>query len=179
MNQFKKYWKNWSTFSKLGFIFAIVIMCCYTPIGLFSSEKESISSNSMETIPIQKITSTAIQPTQKPTQRPISPSCQEIYETWDVKTDIQQNRYQEELEKYWINNWEGTIRDVEEGELFGWIDIVVDVNNCSSNVRISVDENIGLMYNKNQEIIFSGDIFSAYRIFDLVISVHNANIKNK
>ena len=56
MNQFKKYWKNCSTFSKLGFIFAIVIMCCYTPIGLFSSEKESISPKTIIQTPTIKTT---------------------------------------------------------------------------------------------------------------------------
>jgi hypothetical protein len=169
MNEFKKYWKNWSTFSRILFILAIISACCCMPLSMFFLDSDDDNS--------YQYSNNDKNPTQS-NEIKIAPLYSDIYKIWNNKTDIQQNKYEEELKSYYVDNWAGIVIDVDEGEFLGYIYIRVDINDDGyADVYISTDKETGLKFNKWQEITFSGNIYSTGNIFGLTIYINNAIIE--
>jgi hypothetical protein len=112
--------------------------------------------------------------------QPTAPSIEEILETVENMTDAQRNKYNESIQGSRVEEWEGIVMDVDEGELFGGFSVYVDMvpDNFSSEVHIKVDEDVALTLNKGETIIFSGDIQSVSDLLGTTVFIENATIRS-
>lgn len=117
-------------------------------------------------------------PEATPTPLPPAPPIEEIVAAFSDMTDAQRNRYNETVANTRIENWEGTIEDVDEGEIFGGFTIYVEMieSNLGSEVHIDVEEEVALSLSKGQTIQFSGVIDSVGDFLGPTVFVKDAEI---
>ena len=94
-------------------------------------------------------------------------------------TDAQRNNYIESLEGNIVENWKGTVTEVDEGEILGGFSVYVEMisSNLSSEVNIDVSEEVALSLNKGQAIVFSGVIWRVSDLFGTTVFIDNATIE--
>lgn len=117
--------------------------------------------------------------TLEPTPTPhIIESYADINGAKSVLTDIQWNRYKEEIIGAQVQNWEGWVREVDE-DILGGITMRVDMWGSQSDTEVwfSVSEEVGLSVNRNEQIYFSGTIVSISELFGISIQLENATIE--
>jgi len=115
----------------------------------------------------------------EPTPTPhIIESYADINGAKSVLTDIQWNRYKEEIIGAQVQDWEGWVREVDVGVL-GDITMRVDMWGSQSDTEVwfSVSEEVGLSVNRNEQIYFSGTIASVSELFGISIQLENATIE--
>lgn len=122
----------------------------------------------------------SVEPPPTETPLPFAPPIEEILATVDGMTDAQRNNYNETLRGNIIENWTGTITDVDEGEILGGFTVYVDMidSNFGAEVHIKVTEEVALSLNKDQKIVFSGEIDHVSDIFGTTVFVENATIES-
>ena len=112
------------------------------------------------------------------TPAPEAPPFEEIVDNNRTMTDVQRNRYNEGLEGNTVTNWTGTVTDVDEGEVFGGFTIYISMNDdILASVHIDVDEETALLFNKGQEITFSGNVRSVSDLLGVTVFVDADTIK--
>lgn len=90
-----------------------------------------------------------------------APSFTEIAENYNAMTDAQWEQYAKPLKGKRAVDWEGTVEEVDVGEISGTYSIYIDAgrNTFVPEVVINnVPADVGLSLNKGQRIRFSGDI---------------------
>jgi hypothetical protein len=155
----------------------VILGCC----GLFILTLVLPSSDTTETTVSsnQENSTPTLQPTTiPPTLQPLAPSIQEIFAQTENMTDAQRNQYNESIKGARVENWTGTILDVDEGEILGGFTIYIDMlsENFGAEVHIDVPKEIALSLNKGQTITFSGDIQSVSDILGITVFIENATI---
>ncbi len=135
--------------------------------------------DSPDTATQESISSSPIQEEVVATSAPLAPSIEEIFETVEGMTDAQRNNYMESLEGNIVENWKGTVTEVDEGEILGGFSVFVEMisSNFSSEVSIDVSEEVALSLNKGQAILFSGVIRSVSDLFGTTVFIDNATIE--
>lgn len=113
------------------------------------------------------------------TTREPAPPFSEILANYREMTDAQWNAYGESLVGKRATGWEGTITEVDEGEVVGNFTVFVRVDGAEmlEDVYIDVPESTAMALRKDQRIEFSGDITTASNAFGLTIRIDNAEIK--
>lgn len=114
-----------------------------------------------------------------PTLSPIAPSIEEILNTVENMTDAQRNQYMESLKGNRVENWQGIVTEVDEGEIIGGFSVFVDMTsrNFGAEVHIEVDEATALSLNLGQEILFSGEISSVSDFMKITVFIQDATIQ--
>lgn len=122
-----------------------------------------------------------VEPTSTPEPTPtpyIIASYREIRDAKSILTDLQWNRYKEEIVGAQVQNWEGWVREVDE-DFLGGITMRVDLwgNQTDTEAWFSVSEEVGLSVRRNEQIYFSGTIASVSELFGISIELENATIE--
>lgn len=113
------------------------------------------------------------------TPQPTAPPHAEIRRNYETMTDAQWNAYAKTIEGSHVDNWEGVVSDVDEGEIFGGFTILVQMpGDFLSTVYIDVPEDVAMIINKNSNIRFSGEIETASDLLGLSIHIGNVAIEN-
>ena len=101
----------------------------------------------------------------------LAPPLAEMFENYNEMTDAQWEKYSDTLTGTYIDSWEGVVRKVDAGEVFGGYSIFIDMDGRSSpGVYIGdAPEEMALSLNKDQKIVFSGDISLASNSFGLTL----------
>jgi hypothetical protein len=94
-----------------------------------------------------------------------------MVENYNEMTDAQWEMYANTIEGAYIDRWEGVVRDVDAGEIFGGYDIYIDMDEGSSpSIYIGdVSEEMALSINKDQKVVVSGMIGLASNSFGLTL----------
>lgn len=165
----------------IALLASIVIVCCV--LGFIASRadtdkavKSSPDSTNGGTVSSED-TLAETPPTATPL--PLAPPIEEILATVEGMTDAQRNKYNEQLKGNIVENWTGTVMDVDEGEIFGGFSVYVDMvdDNFGSEVHIKVTEEVALSLNKGQKIVFSGPISSVSDLMGTTVFIDNATIE--
>ncbi len=117
--------------------------------------------------------------TSTPTNTPIpsstpnlAPPFSEIAENYNRMTDAQWEAYAELLRGALALDWEGTIREVDKGEIFGGYKVIIDAGRDTFVPEVYIDdvpEALALSLNKGARVRFSGVINYASNTFGLTI----------
>ena len=154
----------------------LALACC----GIFALTMLFSDSSTSETT--ERITNQSndnnesSQPTQ--TLQPTAPPIEDILTSVEGMTDAQRNKYNESIQGSRVDGWQGTVSEVNEGEVFGGFTVYVDMvdNYLGAEVFIDVTEDIALSLNLGQEIEFSGDIKTVSDILGTTVFIENATI---
>lgn len=157
-----------------GIFLAIILLAILVPSSPDTSTPGEVSSVAEES---GEGAVSESSPTETPP--PFAPPIEEILATVDGMTDAQRNNYNETLRGNIVENWTGTITDVDEGELLGGFTVYVDMvdSNFGAEVHIKVTEEVALSLNKDQKIVFSGEIDSVSDILGTTVFIENATIE--
>lgn len=171
----------------IAVIASIIVVCCFLGIlvsgtdtdEMGSSLPDSTNGDSVSSEDLENNEDTLAEPSPTATPLPLAPPIEEILATVEGMTDAQRNNYNEQLKGNIVENWTGTIMDVDEGEIFGGFTVYVDMvdDNFSSEVHIKVTEEVALSLNKEQKIVFSGAIKSVSDILGTTVFIENATIE--
>jgi hypothetical protein len=110
----------------------------------------------------------------------IAPSFSEIAENYNSMTDAQWEKYAAPIAGAYAKDWEGTVTEVDVGEIMGGYSISIDAGRDSflSEVNIGdVSEELALSLNKGQRVRFSGTIDYASNILGLTIVLNGDTIE--
>lgn len=156
--------------------FAIGSVVLNTPEGQATSTALAAARATEDAQPPGTSPPTDTPPTATPPT--FAPPIEEILDTVDGMTDAQRNKYNDLLRGNLVENWSGTVIDVDEGELFGGFTVYVDMvdSQIGSEVHIKVTEEVALSLNKGQTITFSGEIDSVSDFLGTTVYIENATI---
>jgi hypothetical protein len=160
----------------LRFLLVFLLVCSLLILGKYGSTLEQ---------EVVEISSETPRPTatRKPTLTPypLAPSAQEIFDSVKNMTDAQRNKYMESLENSRVEDWQGTVRDVDESEIFGGFSIEVDTQSNNNDripeIQIEVSEDVALSVNKGDKIAFSGVIKGLSDLIEVIIFIEDAVIE--
>lgn len=169
----------------IGVISLVVLCCGLSVIGAIVSPQSDQTTASIRPTSVSSTSGNNSEPNVSPTPEssptplPTAPAIEEIIKENEDMTDAQRNRYNEELANTRVENWTGTVIDVDEGEIFGGFTIYVDMvkNRPGAEVHIEVSEEVALAIRKDAEITFSGDIKSITDLFGATVFIENAVIE--
>lgn len=159
----------------------LVCICVIVAIAMAGGDTltDTPTDNAQESVPAQAQEEVAEEPIPEATLAPLAPPIEEIFAKVENMTDAQRNKYNDELAGNRVENWTGTVTDVDEGELFGGYTVYVDMipDNFLTEVYIEVSEEVALSLNKDQQITFSGEIKYASDILGASVRIINATIE--
>ena len=171
----------------IAVIASLIIVCCGLSVATFGtdtdktvpSSSDSTNSDSVSSENLGQGEDVSVEPSPVATLLPLAPPIEEILATVEGMTDAQRNNYNDQLKGNIVENWTGTIIDVDEGEIFGGFTVYVDMveDTFGSEVHIKVTEEVALSLNKGQKIIFSGEIKSVSDIMGTTVFIENAIIE--
>ncbi len=94
------------------------------------------------------------------------PAYTEIRENIETMTEAQWESFAETLKGKAINEWTGTVKDVDQ--TLGSYTVLVSVGNRDNQVSVPVEEDQALTFNKGDEVTFSGTVSSVTWVLGLV-----------
>lgn len=157
-------------------IAAVLLFACYGMLASVFSDSPSSESGSS----ISDESDNQESPIPTATIQPTAPPIEEILETVEGMTDAQRNNYNESIKGSRVENWQGAVIDVNEGEIFGGFTVFVDMveSNFGSEVHIEVSEDVALSITKGERIIFSGDVNYVSDILGTTVFIENVTIES-
>ena len=165
----------------IAVIASVVMVCCVLSVVALGTDTDESASSLPDSTNGDSVSSedTLAETPPTATPPPLAPPIEEILATVEGMTDAQRNNYNEQLKGSIVKNWVGTIKDVDEKELFGVFIVLVDMKggNFLSEVQIEVTEEVALSLNKGQKIVFSGEIESVLDFFGTTVFIENATIE--
>ena len=113
------------------------------------------------------------------TPLPEAPEYRVFWDNSESMTDAQWEAWSADVEDTLAVDWQGTIIDVDKGEILGGYTVYVDMEpgGFGGEVHIDVEEEEALTLNLNSSITYTGRIRSADNSFGLVIFIEDATIE--
>ncbi|MBI9036127.1 MAG: hypothetical protein JEZ03_16830 [Bacteroidales bacterium] len=174
--------KNKKTRNTLIIIISVLVfICCLAGLIGASKDNEKVS-----TVDIGSANSTKTTPPSTPKPEPtmtstvvLAPSMQEIVDTTKGMTDAQREHYFDTLRGNHVVLWQGKVKEVDEGELFGGYTVLIEMtsSNLGYDVSFPVTEEVALSLNLEQEITFSGTIDYASDLLGLSVRLEDVTIE--
>lgn len=168
---------------------ALLLICCVIAVLFYEPSPEAVarmtatkSAKQTEEAkptntpgPTATSTSTPLptgtpEPTATSTPPPLAPTCLEIMQAKSGKTDVQWDKYKEDLLGLWVIEWTARVREIGDYSILnGGYPAHLDVTkNCGLYYVIS-DEETALGFSKNQEVVISGRIYLTFELLGLTL----------
>lgn len=142
-------------------IVLLLVLCC--GLSLFGW----IVFGDFESEPTTAVSTTVPEP---------APPYTEIRQNLEDMTEAQWEAYADSLAGKSIEGWTGTVKDVDQ--TLGSYAVLVAVGDDDNQVSVPVDEDTALLFNKGDEVTFSGTVSSVTWVLGLVdLTLRDATIE--
>lgn len=182
---------------------ALLLICCVIAVLFYEPSPEAVArmtaTKSAEETEEAKPTNTSLptntpgptatststplptstpEPTATSTPLPSAPTCSEIMQAKSGKTDVQWDKYKEDLVGLWVIEWTARVREIGDYSILnGGYPAHLDVTKSCRLWYTIPDEETALGFSLGQEVIVTGRINNTLELFGLTLYLEDEIIK--